>query len=69
MTLRSWCKRHPRVALSLVYAVIPLLFVQVAWDSLCALREGACESWTDNWRVFRATRDDVQEKVKKIRHA
>ncbi len=67
MTLRSWCKRYPRVALSLVYAVIPLLFVQVVWDSLCALRGGACESWADNWRVFRATRDDVREAIRNIR--
>lgn len=69
MALRNWFKRHPRAALLVLYAIVPLIFVQILWDSLCALGEGACESWADNWREFRATRDDVQEKVKKIRHA
>lgn len=69
MALRKWFKRHPCFALFVLYAIVPLIFVQVLWDSLCALGEGACESWADNWREFRATRDDVQEKVKKIRHA
>lgn len=67
--LRSWFKRHPRAALVALYALVPLLIVQVLWDGLRALREELRESWAYNWREFRATRDDVRERIKKSRHA
>lgn len=62
---REWIRRHPRVALVLLYAISPLFLAQVVLDVLCEMKEEARSSWRDNWGLFQDARDSLLTYIKR----
>lgn len=62
---RAWIRRHPRVGLALLYAILPLLFAQVVLDCLYEMKEEAHSSWADNWGLFQDARDSILSYIRR----
>lgn len=62
---RAWIRRHPRMGLALLYAILPLLFAQVVLDCLYEMKEEARSSWAGNWGLFQDARDSILSYIRR----